>query len=387
MSYDAIVVGAGITGAATAYYLKKGGMADVLLVDRAGPAAGGTGKSAAIIRQHYSNPLAAELTGEAIGIFRGMEQELGKSGGFVGAGYHMLVPPEMLESARQNVSMLRSMGIATRIEEGEEAAARFAWLDPEGVAAVVHETAGGYADPVRSTEAFVSAFEALGGETRFKSGASALVGSAGQIRGAVIDGENIPAVTVVNAAGPWSAQLGRSVGLDMPLTVYREQDTVWEVRPDRPIPGCPVSNAVDAVYLRPLVDRRFIVGRGFPKTYAEVDPDHFDTSADPEFISDVLERLERRMPPFQGAKLIDSYAALYDVTPDWYPFAGPRAGTRGYADAWGGSGHGFKLAPAIGRRLADWILRGEADGEFDRLSHDRIAKGRSFTQRYGGNRG
>jgi glycine/D-amino acid oxidase-like deaminating enzyme len=173
----------------------------------------------------------------------------------------------------------------------------------------------------------------------------------------------------------------------MPIKIFREQDTVWEVRKDRPIPTGPVSNAVDAIYLRPLENRRFVVGRGFPKTYAEVDPDNFNAAADQDFIFDVLERLELRLPPFQGAKLIDSYASLYDVTPDWYPFAGPRSGTQGYADAWGGSGHGFKLAPAIARRLADWIVKGSTDGEFDRLSHDRIANDRLFTQKYGGNRG
>jgi sarcosine oxidase subunit beta len=81
------------------------------------------------------------------------------------------------------------------------------------------------------------------------------------------------------------------------------------------------------------------------------------------------------------------YAALYDVTPDWYPFVGPRVGLVGYADANGGSGHGFKLGPAIGRSLARWLVEGEVEEDFKRLSHDRLASGRSFAQGYGGNRG
>jgi sarcosine oxidase subunit beta len=56
--------------------------------------------------------------------------------------------------------------------------------------------------------------------------------------------------------------------------------------------------------------------------------------------------------------LVTAYAALYDVTPVWHPFVGPRAGMGGYFDASGGSGHGFKIAPAIGAELADWILSG-----------------------------
>ena len=105
---------------------------------------------------------------------------------------------------------------------------------------------------------------------------------------------------------------------------------------------------------------RFIIGRGFPKEYVDVDPYNYKTSADEDFISDVQTRVERRFPAFAGMQLIEAYAALYDVTPDWYPFVGPRAGVAGYADFSGGSGHGFKIAPAIGRELADWLLTGKS---------------------------
>ena len=387
MNYDIVVIGAGITGASTAYFLKKLGAQKVLLVDRAGPAAGGTGLSAAIIRQHYSNALAAELTRESIGIFQTIEEETGLSTGFVGSGYLMVVPPDILASARENVALLNSLGIATTLEAGREMLASIEWLDTEGVAAVVHEPGGGYADPVRSTESLVSGFQAVGGEFRPNTPVRALQGTRKRITGVVTDSGNIAAGVVVNAAGPWARPLGTSVGLDIPLRVFREQDTVWEVRSDRPIPQTPVSNAVDAIYLRPLGERRFIVGRGFPKDYFEVDPDAYDTAADDDFVSDVATRLEKRIPSFRGAKLIDSYASLYDVTPDWYPIAGPREGTAGYIDAWGGSGHGFKLGPAIGKRLAALITNGVKDDAFARLSHDRLKKGDLFTQKYGGNRG
>lgn len=385
MKFDVIVVGAGITGAATAYFLKKRGVANVLLLDREEPAAGGTGKSAAIIRQHYSNPLAANLTRESMEILSALTKD-GFDTGFARTGYHMLVPEAMLEGARANIAMLTSIGIATELQE--LAASRIADLvNPDGVAGVVYEPGGGYADPVRATEAFVAAFKALGGEFRSKSPVEAFVGNAKRVTGVKVRGETIEANVVVNASGPWAGKLGESVGIDMPLRIVREQDTVWEARPGRPIPEGPVSNAVDAIYMRPLGNRRFVVGRGFPKEYYDVDPYDYERKADEDFVSDVLERLERRFPSFASAVRIDSYASLYDVTPDWYPFAGPRTGIEGYADAWGGSGHGFKLAPAMGRRLADWIADGQTDDEFRRLSHDRIAHDCLFVQKYGGNRG
>jgi glycine/D-amino acid oxidase-like deaminating enzyme len=341
--------------------------------------------SAAIVRQHYSNPLAADITRESMNILSTLSKE-GFDTGFARTGYHILVPEAMLEGTRANIAMLTGIGIATELQD--LASSRVAELvNPEGVAAVVYEPDGGYADPVRATEAFVAAFKALGGEFRGRTPVEALVGDGKRVTGVKAGGKTIEADFVVNAAGPWAGKLGASVGIDMPLRVVREQDTVWEVRPGRPVPDGPISDAVDAIYMRPLGNRRFVVGRGFPKKYYDVDPNSYETKADEDFVSDVLARLQTRFPSFAGASRIDSYASLYDVTPDWYPFAGPRTGIKGYADAWGGSGHGFKLAPAIARRLADWIINGHTDDAFKQLSHDRIAEARLFIQKFGGNRG
>jgi glycine/D-amino acid oxidase-like deaminating enzyme len=388
MTYDVAVIGAGILGASTAYHLMAEKPGKVLLIDRAGSAAGGTGKSAAIVRQHYSTRLASRLTKDSIEMFVRMPDELGASGGFVGSGWRMLVPDSMLAAARANVAMQRSIGVRTSMVEGSGAADGLAWLDPEGIAAVVHEPDGGYADPVQTTEAYIKAFEREGGTFRPKTPVRALLGERERVTGILTDDGTLSVGTVVNAAGPWAAPLAASVGLDLPIRVVREQDTVWQARAGRPLPEGSVSNAVEAIYLRPLGDGRYIVGRGFPKTYHDVDPYNFKETADEDFVDDVRSRLERRFPPMmQGAALLDSYGALYDVTPDWYPVIGPRAGVHGYADASGGSGHAFKLGPAIGRELAAWLLRGEVGDDFRQLSNDRFAAGKPFVQSYGGNRG
>ena len=168
----------------------------------------------------------------------------------------------------------------------------------------------------------------------------------------------------------------------------REQDTVWQVPAGRAVPKTSVSMAVDACYYRPLGQGRFIIGRGFPKEYFDVDPYNFKTSADQDFITEVQkQRSNAASRAFTGMKLIEAYGALYDVTPDWYPFVGPRAGVAGYADFSGGSGHGFKIAPAIGRELADWLLTGKVADDFRQFSYDRIATNALFVQSFGGNRG
>ena len=387
MAYEVIVVGAGITGASTAYHLAVRGAGNVLLIDRGTPASGGTGQSAAIVRQHYSAPITIRLVKASVEKFAAMPEELGAPGGFERTAWYFLLNEDMLEGARANAAMQREVGIETRFLDSAEWETRMPWLNTDGVAAVIHEPASGFADPVRSTEAYVAAFAREGGEVRPGTPVRSLLREGARVTGVLTDDGPLAAGTVVNAAGAWAKALAASAGIEMSLRTVREQDTVWEARGGRPLPEAPISNGVDAIYIRPLGVRRYIFGRGFPKDYQDVDPNNYKLTADQDFIAEVQTRVQHRIPPFHGARLIDSYAALYDVTPDWYPFIGPRRALTGYYDACGGSGHGFKLGPAIGEELARWIVTGEAAEDFAALSYDRLADGRPFVQTFGGNRG
>ena len=387
MSYEFVVVGAGIAGAATAYHLKKGGAERVLLLDRGDAASGGTGKSAAIMRQSYSTPLLVRLARESMTMFSRSKDELGRDAGYTKAGYCFLYSNDMLEGAKRNFAMQRSLGIANEWRESPAIIDHLPEINPEGIAAVVYEPDGGYTDPVQATEAYVTAFQALGGDFKPRTPVRRLLGDNKRITGVETDERDIAAGVVVNAAGPWAKPLAESASLPLPLRSVREQDTVWEAPRGRNLPTTSISNGVDAIYIRPLGQRRYIIGRGFPKAYFDVDPYNFKQSADDDFIADVQERMVHRFPAFSGMKLLEAYAALYDVTPDWYPFVGPRTGTRGYADFCGGSGHGFKIAPAIGKELADWLLTEKVAEDFSQFSHDRVAADRLFVQSFGGNRG
>jgi glycine/D-amino acid oxidase-like deaminating enzyme len=385
-TFDVVVCGAGILGAATAYNLRRSG-AKVLLLEKAQPAAGGTGKSAAIVRQHYSNPVLIRMARDSVEMFAAMPDELGRSGGYEACGWCFLIAPDMLAGAKKNLALQAELGVESRLLTTEETRELVPDLNSEGVAAVAYEPRGGYADPVQATEAYVAAYQTKSGDFRPKTKVRSLIRDGNAVTGVVTDGGAIHAGTVVNACGPWSKALAETAALDLPLTVYREQDTIWQARPERPIPTVSISNGADAIYIRPTGEGRFVIGRGFPKDYEETDPDGYNEEADGWFVSDVQERAERRLPPLAGMSLVAAYAALYDVTPDWYPILGPRKGLFGYVDACGGSGHGFKIAPAMGRALAEAILSGAPGADIHALGHDRFAEGRAFTQAYGGNRG
>ena len=385
-SYDVIIVGCGITGACAAHYLKKKGVGKVLLLDRGDAASGGTGKSAAIVRTFYTIPVMARLAREANLLFHNLRDEVGSDGGFHASGFTQLVPPDWVDTAKTMVAMHRELGIDTEFVPEQDWAERFPWLNTDGVGAVVYENSSGYADPVQTTEAFVATFVHAGGEFRARTPARALLRDRNRVTGVLTDDGEIGAGAVINAAGPWAKALANSVDLELPMEAVREQDSIWEVRGDRPLPTTPVSNPVEAVYMRPMGDGRWLFGRGYPKPYYEVNPFNFKETADNDFITDVYDRWIKRIPPLQGSTLLQGYAALYDVTPDWIPFMGPRGGLEGYYDACGGSGHAFKTGPIFARELVDWIVDGTVRDDFRQFSFDRVAAGNMFRQSFGGNR-
>jgi sarcosine oxidase, subunit beta len=385
-TFDAVVIGCGIAGASLSWFLAKRGQ-KVLCLEREHPAGGGTGLSAAIMRQHYSTPLMARLAHAAIGILADAKQELGRDAGFSRAGYLFMVPPGQVEAMRRNVAMQQGLGIDTRLVDAARIAEAYPWLNPEGVGEITWEPDGGYTDPQIATDAFIGAAQSRGAVLRSKTPVRAILRQGARVTGVLTDAGAVNAGVVVNAAGPWARALAETAGIELQMRSVREQDTVWEARAGRELPTCSISNAVDAIYIRPLGERRYIVGRGFPKDYVDVDPNNYKLTADEAFIADVEERLVRRIPPMQGVRLVHAYAALYDVSVDWYQYVGPRAGLAGYADFSGGSGHGFKEAPALARELADWLVDGRVAEDFRQLSYDRIAAGRLFVQAFGGNRG
>ena len=384
-NFDAIIIGAGITGASTAYHLKKNGVNRILLLDRRGAAAGGTGKSAAICRQHYSTSLMARLALESISMMAEIEKE--KAGSFFQSGYMMLLPPTLIEAAAKNLELQQSVGVETRFLSKQEITTMAPWLNTDGVAEVIFEQLGGYADPVRITEYFVHKFLENGGEFRKDTPCRGLIKETDRVAGVVLDSGPLHADIVVNAAGPWAPIIAKMAGIELEIRAVREQDSIWQARSNRPLPSVSISNAVDSIYVRPMGENRFLIGQGFPKDYFDVDPYNFKQTADDEFVNLILQRTSKRYPTLEGMQLISAYSALYDVTPDWYPFIGPRSDIKGYYDASGGSGHGFKIGPAVGKELANWIVKGETSDDFSQLSYDRLASQRLFVGAYGGNRG
>jgi glycine/D-amino acid oxidase-like deaminating enzyme len=360
-----IVVGGGIMGACTLYELARAGE-DALLLEAgtfADPRAA-TARSGALVRTHYSNAEVVRMAVRSRAVY--LEQSY-----YTRCGWLFLVDEEGAEPARRNREMqLREGALSDEVVPGDFGIAS------EGVAYALYEPDSGFADPVAATRAFVDAAVREGAEAREASPVEALEPG----RGVRVDGRLLEADNVVLAAGAWSKKLAAGVGLDLPLEFPREQDVVFETA------GAPVhaiSSQVDRVYMRPAGDGRFLAGRGYPKDYELVDPERYDETVDDAFEADVRARVQSRLSGLNGLRRVGGNVGLYEVTPDWHPLLGAVDGYEGLFLATGGSGHCFKLGPAIGELVAGAVLGRDVG---DTFSLSRFAEGRELGSAFGGNR-
>jgi glycine/D-amino acid oxidase-like deaminating enzyme len=381
-----VVIGGGIVGAATAWSLAREGV-DALLLEEKGFGGQSTARSAAIVRCHYSNPDVVRMAVHSRETFRRLPLLLECEPVYHRTGWLFLVDEHDAALAVRNVQMQEEEGVdSVDVDDLEE---MLPGVDPAGIAYAVHEPSSGFADPVGATAAYVDAFRREGGEARDGARVDAIEVKDGRVHGVRAGGESIACGIVVLAAGPWSLALARTAGVELPLEITREQDVVFATAPEPAVP-CAVSSQVDRVYMRPAPEygeAHVLVGRGFPKEYEHVDPDRFEESVDDAFELDVRERVIGRLPRLEGMRAVAGRVGLYDVTPDWHPLLGPVGEPENLVLATGGSGHCFKLAPAIGELVAAQIVgRALPYADAASFSVERFAAGRPFVSTYGGNR-
>ena len=376
-TFDVGIVGAGIHGAAAAYHLARRG-ARVVIVEKTTPAGGPTGRSSAICRAYYTNAFLAGCARDSIAMFEHFEELTGVDAGHRRTGLTFLHPPQEVEAMRASVAQLNELGIATDLLEGEVLAAHLPGFDLDGVAIAGFERHAGYADPHAATEGLYRKALALGAEGRVGRAVTdieRLTGEGVTLR--LDDGEALACDRVLLAAGPWTKPLAAMVGADLPLTVERHIVATFRWAGVEPAPGH--SDTVQGYYCRPEGEDLFLVGplHEAPQT----DPDRFDETIRHDEVEHLAELVTRRVPRLEGTEFHSGWASLYDVSPDWQPVIGQIA-PGVFVDA-GSSGHGFKLAPALGGHVAAMVLGERTDPGLAAFDPWRFERGVSLASGYG----
>ncbi len=383
MTSDVLIVGGGVNGVAIAFHLARRGVR-VTVVERDSIAAGPTGRSCGLVRQHYSHPTTARMALESLRVFQEFGDLVGGECDFRQTGALVLAGPRDVESLEANVSMQRGLGIDTRVVSPAEAAEIEPHADLEGVVAAAYEPEAGYADAYSTSQAFAEGARRLGARVETGTTVSAVVVEGGRASGVVTNRGVMAAGAVVLAAGPWSARLARGCGVELPLVAARVQVCLFDKPPEIGRHGI-VLDTTSGIYTRPEGEDLMLAGS---LETSEVDdkvddPDSYAETADFDRTSHYADRLVRRYPAMAAGRLRTGYASLYDVSPDWQPILDELPGVRGLFCCAGSSGHGFKLAPVVGEMMAGLVLDGKsAGGPLDLFAFDRFASDVAPAGRY-----
>ncbi|MEF8831374.1 MAG: FAD-dependent oxidoreductase [Halobacteriales archaeon] len=368
-----VVVGGGIVGLASAYYLADRG-ADVVVLEKSTFGAGSTERSAGGIRLQFSTRVNVELSKASIEVWESFEERFDVD--WRRPGYLWLArDPETADAFRADVAMQNDLDVPTELLDPVEATEHCPELDPEPFVAATYAPTDGFADPHLAVEGFRRQATAAGADLRAHTPVTEVRRAGEAVVGVVADGEHVDADVVVNAAGPWGREVAAMAGIDLPVFPRRRQVAV--VDPDPPVPeSVPLTVDLDrGSYFRPERDGAALVGGHFAGTDPDRDPDDYRTDVDLAWTATAVERAAEYAGYFGPATRIRrGWAGLYAVTPDDHPIV--EETVPGFVNAVGFSGHGFMHSPATGQVVAELALDGAASlVDVSRLSGDRFDRG------------
>jgi glycine/D-amino acid oxidase-like deaminating enzyme len=385
LTADVVIIGGGVTGTSIAFHLTTRGVRDVVVLDKSVVAAGGTGRSSACVRQHYSTAETCRMILYSLDCFRRFEEVTGGgSCGFRQTGYLLGVDERMRKPMEASVALQRSVGIQTGLVGPEEMREIEPRLRTDDLVAGCYEPDSGYCNPVETAQGFARAARARGARIMEGTEVVGVLTEGSRVTGVRTSQGEILAPRVVNAAGLWGARVGAMVGLEIPITVCRHKISIvtWPDAARRPHPM--VYDFVNNIYTRPEMGEHILVGGlDAEESHDLADPDRFKEGVSLDESTDALARVSHRFPVLEEGRIARGYAGCFDVTPDWHPIL-DRVGPEGFYVAAGFSGHGFKLSPAVGHMMAALIADGPG-GHPDlapfRLS--RFAEGKPIRGTYG----
>ncbi|MDT7570123.1 MAG: hypothetical protein QOE05_297 [Actinomycetota bacterium] len=378
MPYDVAIIGAGVHGASAAMHLAERGVKAVVL-ERATPASGPTGRSSAVLRGYYVNEFLAEATRESVDLFRNFaEWTHGGEARYVPCGALFLHAAADGDRLKKAAERLNSIGVATDVLDRDRLSAEFPMFDLDGIAWGAWEQNAGHADPSGTTNGMLDRALELGTELLRHTRVVRINRAGGQYQLTTDTGAVVTADRLLLAAGPWSAGLLEMLGADVPLWAERHIIATYRWGAAAHVPFVWAS-VPDGIYFKPELHAQYLVGTLLEED--RVDPDDFHEEISPAEQMRITEATVGRLPDLAESEAFSGYSALYDVSPDWQPVVGEVAD--GAVIVAGTAGHGFKWAPALGRHVADLLTDAPVDPGLAQFTPHRFANSQHLEAGYG----
>lgn len=357
---EVVIVGGGIVGASIAYHLTAAGCKDVLIIEREShQGKGSTGKSMGGVRSQFSTPVNIKMSLYSIPFYAGFDENLGHPCGYRAQGYLFLATKEShLHYLRNNQELQKQLGLKeVRMLPTADVSAMFPQLRTDDVLAASFCPSDGFVDPYSAMTGFTSWALEHGAQIWRGTEVTAIAVEKDQISGLLTSRGKVSAPVVVNAAGAWAAELAKLVGIELPVRPLRRMLVPTEPFDDFPHSAPMIIDMSNGFHFRPE-------GRGFLMAWHDPEESFgFNTNFEPSFVEKILVHAADRVPCFENVAVNPkrAWAGLYEMTPDHHAILGPGPGVEGFFLANGFSGHGVMHAPATGKIVSDFILRGTTD--------------------------
>ena len=376
-SADIVVIGSGVMGASVAFQLARNNAGKILLIDARRPVNGVTRQTFGQVRTHYSTMALTKVAKRSVQILKNWDDEVGfGASGYTRLGYFVVVRGEMVEPCKRNVEIGRQAGIDTRYIDIDELHALEPLIHLDGIEGAAYEPDGGWLNGTLMTLSWMIGAHQMGAQVISNLSVDRVLTRNGKVAGIETSRGNVDSPVVVNCAGAWGRDLAVDLGIETPIT-FKRLDLAWmRQAPDRPTMKTAVTDVNANLVLRPDMGGLFLAVV-YPEKQDEIeDPDVVPTRSDvDEHLSRLRPILRHRLPALADAEYVGNLAGAYDVTPDFNPIIGRIPPVPGYYSGLGWSGHGIKLAPAIGEAICADILGCKHDVDLHAFRPERFAEG------------
>jgi sarcosine oxidase subunit beta len=365
---EIVIVGAGIMGLSIAYHLARRGLTDVVIVDRGYIAGGASGRNGGGVRQQWSTEINIRLMQESVEHCRRFATELGVNIWFRQGGYLFLArTPAELARLERNIALQHRCGLPTRMLDAAGIREVVPEIETAGILGAAYNPSDGIVFPWPFLWGFGQRAVALGARLYTHTPVQAIDVEPGAFRVHTPRG-SVRARRVINAAGAWSADIARLVGVQLPTYPVRHE--ICSSEPLKPFLGPLVSELGSGLYCSQSMRGELVGGISMHDEGPTI-----SMGSRLRFLTHYAVRLMALFPALGELKVLRQWAGPYDVSPDGNPILGEPPGVPGFFLACGFVGHGFMMAPIVGDLYAEWLCGGTRHELFERSLLARFTDG------------
>ncbi len=382
-SFDIIIIGGGIMGSTTAYYLISADPALKIAVVERDPTyeRASTTLSMANVRTQFSLRENVQISQYTIRILKSFEEDMVVNGEqpkiyFRQEGNLFLVAAEDEEAARRALHMQTQLGCRVEWWSNQQIKEHYPLYEPRPFVGGTFGPDDGYFDAYAVLMAYKAKARSLG-VNYLKDEVVTINTSKKQVAGVQLAGQgSLASARVVNCAGAWAADVARTTGIHLPVVPVRRQVFVLDtaVKSEKPLP---LTILPSGLYFRSETGGLILLGKSL-----EDDPIGISFSWDEQrFIDDLWPELAEFVPKFDTLKVVRGWAGLYAVnTLDGNAILGQWPELNGLYLANGFSGHGLQQGPAVGRYLSELILKKPVSMDLSIFAPQRILENRALSE-------